>query len=66
MSSMTVELRLRVRYERTDGKTPDFADCESLLTYCVQHLANQGLLSGESDTLMVESYRSEVKVITVD
>jgi hypothetical protein len=42
MNSKTVELRLRVRYERTDGARPTDEECQAPLNSLVQYAADNG------------------------
>ena len=65
MASRTVELKLRVQYERDDGTTPTEDECREILEDLVQHATNRGLLTGDSD-LLVEDHRYEIQTVGID
>jgi hypothetical protein len=65
MKSVTVELRLTVKYELDDGQPLDTSHIEQAKSYLDElpkFAANRGLLSGESE-LIVDDWRHEVKVV---
>jgi hypothetical protein len=65
MNSKTVELRLRVRYERTDGARPTDEECQAPLNSLVQYAADNGLISGDGE-LIVDDYRHEIALVGLD
>ena len=66
MPSRTVELRLRVRYERDDSQRPTEEECRAPLADVVEHAALSCLLSGDAEHLLVEHYRYDIQTIGID
>ena len=66
MASRTVELKLRVRYERNDGKVPTMEECRDALLFWMENAMQTELLVGDSDHLMLEDHRYEIQTVDID
>jgi hypothetical protein len=55
---MDITLTIRITYD--DAARPDRTAAIAQLDYAARHLANNGLLSGENDCLIVDEWTSHV------